>query len=179
MQAQRYGDAFIYLRTALEFDATFAPGWSNLGTLYNRLEQFGYAEAAYLEALRIEPDMLLAMSNLARLYESIGDTEDAEYYRDKARNHRYRNPYYRYFLARQAFLDRDYELAIENLEYSVRKKRWEDSFYFLMGLSYLQLGEERKARKALEKAASVAEDDALKRNYESKLDLLLADQPTD
>ncbi|MFQ5635217.1 MAG: hypothetical protein ACE5G3_07790, partial [Gammaproteobacteria bacterium] len=69
--------------------------------------------------------------------------------------------------------------AIDHLEYAVRKKEWEDSFYFLMGLSYLQLGKEKKARRWLEKAETVAQDDVLKRNYRSKIDLLLSGTPDD
>ena len=69
--------------------------------------------------------------------------------------------------------------AIDHLEFAVRKKKWEDSFYFLMGLSYLQLGDEAEARRWLEKAESVAEGNALKRNYQSKIDLLLSGQPAD
>lgn len=177
MQAGNHAAAFRYLRTALEFDREFAPAWNNLGALYRRAGKPIYAEAAYLEALRIQPDQLLSMSNLARLYDALGNQPLADHYRERVRYHRDRNPYYRYNQARQAFLERDYETAIEHLEFAVRKKQWEDSFYFLMGLSYLQLGNERQARRWLEKAESVAEGDALKRNYHSKIDLLLSSSP--
>jgi Flp pilus assembly protein TadD len=173
MQERDHDTAFRYFRTALEFDREFAPAWINLAALYNREGQPDFAEAAYHEALRLQPDELLAMSNLARLYDAAGNAELAASYRDRVRYHRDRNPYYRYRLARQAFLDRDYETSIDHLEFAVSKKRWEDSFYFLMGLSYLQLGDEDEARKWLERAEEVAEGDALKRNYQSKLDLLL------
>lgn len=173
MQDRDHETAFLYFRTALEFDREFAPAWINLAALYNRAGKSDYAEAAYHEALRLQPDELLTMSNLARLYDAAGNGELAASYRDRVRYHRDRNPYYRYQLARRAFLDRDYETAIEHLKFAVRKKRWEDSFYFLMGLSYLQLGDEDEAREWLQKAEQVAEGDALKRNYQSKLDLLL------
>jgi len=179
LQAGDTTGAFLLFRAALEFDAGFAAGWSNLGTLYGRVGEVAYAEAAYLQALRLQPDELLPMSNLARLYGTQGNEELASYYRDRVAYHRDRNPYYRYQLARQAFLERDYEAAIENLEYAVRQKQWEDSFYFLMGLSYLQLGDERQARRWLQKAESVADSDSLKRNYQSKIDLLLSSNPTD
>lgn len=174
IHAGNYPAAFRFLRAALGFDAGFAAGWSNLGALYNRVGLPVYAEAAYLQALRVEPEDLLAMSNLARLYRARGDAELADYYDGRVSFHRDRNPYYRYNLARQAFLDRDYAAAIGHLEYAVRKKQWEDSFYFLMGLSYLQLGDERQARRWLEKAEEVAASDSLKRNYQSKIDLLLS-----
>jgi Flp pilus assembly protein TadD len=55
----------------------------------------------------------------------------------------------------------------------VRKAKHEDSFYFLLGLSYLQLGDEAAARKWLEKAELMARDDGLKSNYHSKMEKLL------
>lgn len=177
MQAGNNTAAFQYFHAALEFDREFAQVWNNLAALYGRTGHPVYAEAAYLEALRLDPDELLAMSNLARLYEAQGEAELADFYRGRVVYHRDRNPYYQYELARQAFLERDYEQAIEYLEKAVRKKQWEDSFYFLMGLSYLQLGDERQARRWLEKAEEVAENDALKRNYQSKIDLLLSSSP--
>jgi len=177
LQAGDYAAAFQYFHAALNFDREFAAGWSNLGALYRRAGQPVYAEAAYLEALRLQPEELLAMSNLARLYAAQGETELAEFYRSQVVYHRDRNPYYQYELARQAFLERDYEQAIEYLDKAVRKKQWEDSFYFLMGLSYLQLGDEQQARRWLEKAEEVAESSALKRNYQSKIDLLLSSSP--
>jgi Flp pilus assembly protein TadD len=113
------------------------------------------------------------MSNLSRLHAAQGNDELAEYYENQVRYHRKRNPYYRYHLARQAFLERDYETSIGHLKYAVDRKQWEDSFYFLMGLNYLQLGDEAEARHWLEKAEELAESNALKRNYQSKIDLLL------
>ena len=117
------------------------------------------------------------MSNLARLYESRGDEERAAYYRDRVHYHRMRNPYFRYRLARQAFLAQDYEAAIDHLEFAIREKEWEDNFYLLLGLSYMQLGDEAEARRWLLKAEEVAESDVLKGRYRDKLDLLLSTAP--
>jgi Tfp pilus assembly protein PilF len=58
----------------------------------------------------------------------------------------------------------------------VRKKKNEDTFYFLMGLSYLKKGDEAAARQWLEKADQAAEDDGLQRKYHSKLEMLLSPQ---
>ncbi len=166
--------AFAMFHTAIGLDRDFTPAWSNLAALYNRAGEPAYAEAAYLEALRLQPGNLVSMSNLSRLYSAQGKDKLSAYYLNRAHTHRQRNPYYRYYLARQAFLARDYSEAIEQLEYAVRKKKWEDSFYFLLGLSYLQQGDEQKARKWLNKAEKVAQSVALKRNYQSKIDLLLS-----
>jgi len=165
-----------YFRKALASDHEFAPVWSNLGALYSQAEYFRYAEAAYVQALKVNPQELVAISNLGQLYERLGQIELADWYNKRSDRHRMRNPYYRYHLAHRAFLAKDYETAIGHLKYSVRKKKNEDTFYFLMGLSYLQKGNESTARRWLDKAQQVAEDDGLQRNYHSKLERLLATQ---
>ena len=177
LQAGDELEAFLFFRAALRFDQSFAPAWNNLGTLYNRSNQKDFAEASYLQAVQVQRGGLLPMSNLARLYEAKGDSERAKYYQGRVRYHRNRNPYYQYHLARQAFQERNYEEAIDYLERAIRRKEWEDSFYFLLGLSYLQLGDEEKARRWLSKAEEVAEGEALKRNYHNKLELLLSSSP--
>lgn len=169
-------EALRYFRKAIASDHEFAPAWGNLGVLYSQAEYFKYAEAAHVQALKVNPQDLVAMSNLGRLYERLGQIELADWYNKKSNRHRMRNPYYRYHLAHRAFLAKDYETAIGHLKYSVRKNRNEDTFYFLMGLSYLQQGNESAARRWLKKAEQVAEDDGLKRNYHSKLERLLSSQ---
>lgn len=166
-------EALRYFRKALDSDSEFAPAWSNLGALYSEEGHFEYAEAAYVQALRINPDELVAMSNLGQLYQYMGNEELADWYNQQSGRHRLRNPYYRYDLAHSAFLARDYETAVVHLKYAVRKQKDEDSFYFLMGLSYLQMGDATAARKWLEKAAKVATDDGLESNYPSKMEKLL------
>lgn len=173
MQAGQPVEALRYFRKAVEKDGRFAPVWNNLGTLYSRGGEPIWAEAAWREALVINPRELVAMSNLSRLYERQGRTEEADRYRGSLRRHRMANPYYRYYLARQAFLARDYDAAIGHLKYAIRRKDQEDTFYLLLGLSYLQEGDAQAARRWLAKAEEVAGDEALKRNYQNKMQRLL------
>lgn len=168
--------ALQYFRKAVSADSRFAPAWSNLGALYSREGHFDYAEAAYIQALTINPDELVAMSNLGQLYAYRGQTEKADWYNERSDQHRMRNPYYRYHLAHQAFLAKDSDTAIEHLKYSVKTKKNEDTFFFLMGLSYLQKGDESAAHRWLEKAQRVAADDGLKRRYHNKMQRLLGDR---
>ena len=86
---------------------------------------------------------------------------------------RWLNPYYRYELARRAYLARRYDEAVGHLQYAIRKRPREDQFYFLLGLSYLEKGSARAARRWLARAEEVAATDALKRRYSSKVDTLL------
>ena len=175
MQAGDTASALSNFRKAIaDNDRRFSPAWTNLGTLYLRNGFSSYAEAAYLQALTVDKNDAVAMSNLARLYERRGDAERAAVFRKKVAHHRDRNPYYRYNLAREAYSVQDYDTAIGHLKYAIRVKTTEDQFYFLLGMSYLQKGNEKTARRWLARAEEVAASDALKRRYSSKIDRLRA-----
>ncbi len=168
------GAALANLQRSLQHDSKFGPAWSNLGTLYGRQRLPAYAEASYLQALAVNSDEYVAMSNLARLYAEQGDIERSTKFERRTAVHRQRNPYYRFSLAREAYLKRDYDTAISNLKFAIRQREFEDSFYFLLGLSYLHKGDERLARKWMNKAEEVAKNGVLKKNYQSKIDMLLS-----
>jgi Flp pilus assembly protein TadD len=179
MQAGDTASALAYFRRATVHDPQFSPAWTNLGILYLRKGHPDYAEAAYRQALKADGGDLVAMSNLANLYERRGDEERAARYRNRVADHRQRNPYYRFQRAREAFDARDYDTAIRHLDYAIRRKKNEDRFYFLLGLSYLKKGDEPAARRWMSRAEEVSATDALKRRYSSKIDILLSAPPGD
>jgi len=178
MQAGDTASALLYFRRATSSDHLFSPAWTNLGILYWRKGQPAYAEAAYLRALKADEGDLVTMSNLASLYERRGDQARAAFYRSRVADHRQRNPYYRYQLARDAFQAGDYDAAIGHLSYAIRTKN-EDQFYFLLGLSHMKKGNAQAARRWLSRAEAVAATDALKRRYASKIDILTSAPPDD
>jgi tetratricopeptide (TPR) repeat protein len=176
MQAGDTASALSCFRTAIaDGEGRFSPAWTNLGTLYLRNGHPAHAEAAYLQAVKANNSDLVAMSDLARLYEQLGDREGAAAYRKRVIDHRYLNPYYRYQLAVEAYFAQKYDAAIGHLKYAIRKRPKEDQFYFLLGACYLEKGDKRAAERWLAKAQEVAATDALKRRYSSKIDTLLRD----
>lgn len=174
MQGDDVTSALLYFRKAIHDDPRFSPAWTNLGILYLRQGRPAYAEAAYLEALKADGRDLVAMSNLASLYERRGDRKRAAAYRKRVIDHRQHNPYYRFQLARQAFAAHDYDTAIGHLKYAIRMKKSEEQFCFLLGLSYVRKGDEEAGRHWLSRAEEMASSDALKRKYSSKIDRLLS-----
>lgn len=174
MQVGDTASALLYFRRAADNDPLFSPTWTNLGILYLRNGHPSYAEAAHLQALMADREDLVAMSNLASLYERLGDRERADTYRNRVLDHRQRNPYYRFQLAREALLAQDYDAAIGHLKYALGKKKSEDRFYFLLGLSYMKKGDAQAALRWLSRAEQVAATDALKRKYASKIEMLLS-----
>jgi Flp pilus assembly protein TadD len=168
--------ALLHFRIAIEKDRRFSPAWGNLGTLYRRNGLPAYAEAAYIQALDTNPRDLVAMSNLAALYRQQGDAERADAYRRRVEQHRITNPYYRFRLASNAYRAGDYDASIAHLKFAIRKKDNEDAFYSLMGLNHLKKGDEKSARRWLERAVRVAEDAGSGQDSYSKLEKLLSSQ---
>lgn len=186
--------AYAYFRESLAEDDGFVPAWINMGILHRREGYPAYAEVAFLTALQreerksklisyetldvgwmspqVDNTSLVAMSNLANLYEDEGETELAEKYFSRVHSHRMKNPYYRYQVAQVDFEEGDYEAAIDNLKYAVRRRKNEDEFYYLLSLSYLMNGEREEAGKWMHKAKEVAQSNSEKDKYSYKLDLL-------
>ena len=82
------GDTLLALenfRESIRADSSFSATWVNLGTLYKREEYLSYAEAAYIKALEVDDNSLVAMSNLAGIYEADGRVELAEIYGSKVK----------------------------------------------------------------------------------------------
>ncbi len=166
MQAGDRASALAFFRKAIiSSDMRFSPAWTNLGTLYLRSGHLTWAEAAYLQALQADKANLVAMSNLAHVYERTGDAEGVASYRKRVAAYRWRNPYYRYQLARQAFADGDYDAAIDHLRLAIRRKRNEDRFYQLLGQCYQRKGDQRAARRWLARARDVAASQVLRHPY--------------
>ncbi len=157
LQAGDTAGALAYFRAALlENDWTFSPAWTNLGTLYQRAGHLDRAELAYRQALEVARGDLVAMSNLARLYERTGDPQRAAAFRAKVAAHRLRNPYYRYHLARQALAAGQLDEAIAHLRFATRARPGEERFCFLLGVAYQRRGDERQARKWFAQAQRIA-----------------------
>jgi len=165
--------AFSNFRQGILEDDTFSPTWINLGNLYRREGYPEYAAAAYLSGLEVDEDSLVAMSNLANLYQEEGNTELAAHYKGLVRAHRNRNPFYRYQLANEAFVNGDYETAIQNIRQAIRLRDNEPRFYSLLSFSYLMSGDRQSAKRWMKKAESVADQQAEKEKYHYKLELLM------
>jgi len=137
---KRFDAAFSEFRKSLMVYPNSPGAWANLGVLYVRLGDYGYAESAYLQALNVNPSDHSALANLTALYLKEGKHELAEQYEKKVRYYEQHNPYYHYALAQRAYRAHDLDGAIRALEKAIRLKSDEREFYELQGQVYLDLG---------------------------------------
>jgi Flp pilus assembly protein TadD len=169
MQAGDNAAALAHYRRAIDYDPGYVSTWVNLGALFLRTGQEARAVAAWQHAARLSPDDTVPLSNLERVYRQRGELARADDLSRRIQGHRQQNPYYRYFLAQQAFAAGDYQGAIPHLRFAIRRKPNDDRFYALLGLSYLRSGDSVAAQRWITRAAAVAGDEGLQRRYESKL----------
>jgi tetratricopeptide (TPR) repeat protein len=170
----RLGESYRYLVKALTLDDEVSYFWSNLGALYRRLGRLDAAEAAYGRAMRSDPSDLVAVSNAARLYAELGQTERAAELERKAQYFRERNPYYHYQQALHAFVESDYALARQHVSAALRDHEQEHRFHFLMGAIQRQLGDRRGAAASFSRAVELAADPDQAERYRRKIELLSA-----
>jgi Flp pilus assembly protein TadD len=137
--------ALVYLREAARVRPDIAGVWINLGVLYARHGRYEHAEAAYLRALDVDDDEPSAMTNLALVYQALGEAELAAEYRDRVQGYRERNPYYHFASATQAYEEQQFEAALGSLRRALRLKPDEHQFYELRGQVQEALGKSRDA----------------------------------
>jgi Flp pilus assembly protein TadD len=167
-----YERSFVYFREAIRTDPDNAAPWVNLGLLYVHHDLYAEAEAAYLHALERDPRNGSALTNLAALYQAVGDEASVAIYRARIERYQQRNPYYHYARAQRAYEEGRFTDTLALLGKATRLERTDHQFYSLMGQAYLELAQRDDAERSFRKARDLALIDEQRRMYESKLELL-------
>jgi len=128
---KEYALSYRYLKAAIEVDSAAADFWTNLGVLFARLGRLEHAEAAYLQALAVNPNDPSALANLVTVQLTLGNAELAETYRARIRHYQERNPYYHYAAAESAYREQRYRDALTAINQALRLKRDDDEFHAL------------------------------------------------
>ncbi|WP_372779982.1 transglutaminase domain-containing protein [Litorivivens sp.] len=119
--------AFAELSRALRLSPKAAHIWVNLGVLYRRVGLDEHAEASWLIAIEYNQRQLQALSNLQRLYLAQGRAQLADELSAVIAYYRQKNPYYFYFLARQAEKENHLEEALRHIK-RARRMHSDDRF---------------------------------------------------
>lgn len=150
-------EAYGLLHKAIQTSPTVGFVWSNLGLLLLRHDMVQAAEAAFLEAIAIEPDRMSALSNLQRLYYLQGRDAEARELAIRLEEYRQNNPYYHAWLGDEAFVQGNFEQAVEHFEDAIRRRKDESYFYFRLSDGYEALGMRDAAARAYTKAREIEE----------------------
>jgi len=175
VEALRAGDlrtAFANFKLAIAKDPRQGGAWVNLGALYASQARYDYARLAYEQALGVKPSDKSAMTNLARLYDEIGEPGKAAQYRTRIAHYEAINPYYHYGLAESAYRAADYATALAEIKRAIEIKSDDHRFFFLEGLVHYRLGNLADARSSMSVAERLSDEDAVKQLYASKLAVL-------
>lgn len=164
-------EAFLYLSKAISIDDGKAFLWSNLGVLFKRSQLLPEAEVVFRQALLKDPQNSTAASNLARLYERMGESDKAAEFRVLASSYRYKNPYYQYHLAEESVAAGELDEALAQLRKAIRHVKTESRFYELQAQIYTRQGKLAKAQRSLDKAVEHARPNE-RRSYQRRADRL-------
>ena len=176
LRADNREKSFRLLKKSIETSPDIAANWANLGVIYSRSDLDHHAIAAHLKALDLDKNHRPSMTNLASLYQGIGDPETAETYRRQIRRYQDQNPYFHYSHALAAYGSGDLESASEHLDRAMDLKDSEHKFYQLQGLIAAQQGDTELALQSIKKAHNLAVYSDARRIYENKIQLLTSRQ---
>ena len=168
---QNYSLAYQYFKGATLADSKFSVAWGNLGILYKITGHQHMAEMTYYEAVRIDPDNLTALNNLARLFHKQERTEEALLLEKHIHKIRKKNPYYHALLANDAMFKKQYQVAIKHYRSAIRLDKKQHEFYFGLAVAYYQQNNVLLSYQAMEKALAFSTTQNSTQQYTAKLNL--------
>jgi len=152
--------AHAYFVKAIETAPEVSYVWSNLGVVYRRNAQDEEAKLVYLEALKLNPGELSALSNLYTIYEEEGDLVAAENMQSRVERYRQKNPYYLYYLSSEAAEEQRYADAIKLIKRAIKIEAGEYRFHVMLARSQFLNGDIDAASMSLDHAKKLAPDDS-------------------
>ena len=168
--------ALAHADIAIELDPSYPTTWSNTGVLRLHSGDPAGAEQAYVTALSLAPEHSSALFNLVSLYKRSGDHKRENQFRRRLDKLQSRDPFHQFMLAMQSEQQGEYALAIKRYRRAIRLHGDEHRFYHGLARAYAQAGNQRSARRALQRALSLAsgKDEAALAQYRTMLDGLRA-----
>jgi len=153
-----------YMDLALQLAPRYAGAWANAGVMRLRQGDRQAAERDYLRALALDPKNASALLNLVALYRLNGDEARRAIYARRIEKIRAKDPYFHLLQAEDAEKRGDYAGAVQHYRSAIRLYDGDPRFYLGLARVYRQLGEARRARRAMDRAAALSRTIAANRN---------------
>ncbi|AQS39668.1 TPR repeat [Shewanella psychrophila] len=164
-----YDKAYGLLKLGLQQKSDYVPALNTLAVLYRYKGLDQQAETLYKLALSVSEHNMNALYNYAILLGSQDRLDEWAKIHKVLELDRIANPYYYYDMAQQAYFDREYQDALLWYKRAVDKADYRHEFYFGLSRAYWATGNERLAKKNMEKALSLTRDEDNKIRYQAKL----------
>lgn len=160
-----------YVAMSLQLDPHYAARWSNAGVFHLRAGDLEAAERHYQRALALDPENAPALFNLVALHRRTGDQTHAAAFERRLEKVQRKDPFHQFLKAVDHEKKGDYARALEHYQRAIKLYGNEHRFHFGLARTYLQLGDARRAGKALARAHALS-DGATRSLYHAKLDTL-------
>lgn len=141
-------EALEKVETALNLEPKNSPTLHLAGQIYKKMGEDKVAEELWLKAIQVQPDYLYPYLSLGVLYYQKGDFKLGETVLLKAKG-TYNTPNVISLLALNKIGLKKYSEAINLIEKGFGKIPNEYELRFILGVSYLKLGNEQKAKELL------------------------------
>jgi tetratricopeptide (TPR) repeat protein len=138
-----------------------------LGRLYSDLGDQGHAKAHYLEAIRLEPGLSLALVNLSALYDQENNPELSDHYLIEAFKANHSDPLINLNMAIRHLRNGNPDVALQHLDRARNDKTLKARALLYQGIAYKTKGWLGRAATCFQRAAGMD-----KRNITPRLHLL-------
>lgn len=169
---KQYTKAFALLRRATGLDPYYESAWANLGVIYRHKNQINDAERVYRHALKINPNDMTVLDNLALLLRQTGREGQANTIEKRLAKKRSDNPYYYALMANEAYYSQHYEQAVIAYKKAISMNKREHEFYFGLAKAYFKLDKTELAAESMKKAIKHNDFKQLDNKYAAKLSFL-------
>lgn len=169
LSAGRTGEAYWWAKAAVETDRAYPGALITLGVVMHRQGLLDKAELASRAALRFDPENPAALHNLASILHASGRIDEAAATSRLLKSVQPDNPIETYKTGLVAFQHGDYPRARDAFRSALRRAPEDQEFHFMLGMSYLRLGETSAALEQLQRAQALAPNAARQRAYAAKI----------
>jgi len=172
MVKKDWNRAYWLLKESISNAPNFSSAWNSLAVLYRFTGYDDLAESVYKHALVLEPNDNNVVANLAILLSSQGRYQELFDYQRQIDLAELKNPYRYFDKAQYAFHDKEFNKAIKLYKKAIKMAPQIDEFYFGLYLTYLEIGDRKRAIKYLKIAKKKSSTVDSRHRYNAKLAIL-------
>lgn len=159
------------LDIAVELAPEFAKAINNYGVYLLRRQRVDDAIALYEKSLEADPTNVAMLSNLARAYQTSGDTVRADGLLGQIEDSNQRNPYFFVYRGELALAQGDTATALDYMAQALRRDSNLPEVHVGLAKVYVALGDLKKARHHIERALKLDATHADARTYAVMLEM--------